>query len=137
MKTVDPASDPERAVTAVVADPHRATVGAIADLVGHEPGFSVVGSAVDRAHLARLLTRHHPDVLVLDPGILPGSGLSQLSFLLQASPSTRVLVVGMGRSEAWSREASRHGATYLPKDSPLADWLEAINAAGRPVAQAV
>jgi DNA-binding NarL/FixJ family response regulator len=124
-------------VTAVVADPHRATAGLIGDMLAHEPHLSLVGTASDRVHLARLLARHHPRVLVLDPGILAGSGLSQLPFLLQASPRTHVLVVGMGASEAWSREAGRYGVSYLAKDAPLAEWRAAVDAAARGEAQAV
>lgn len=127
----------EHGITVIVADPHRTMATVIARLLDGEPDISVIATTPDRNALARLLTRHRPDVLVLDPAILDGHGLDGLPMLLQGSPGTSVLVVGMGRKAAWSREAHRHGACYLSKDAPLTDWVGAVEAAAVETPQAV
>jgi DNA-binding NarL/FixJ family response regulator len=125
-----PNVDLDGRVTVMVADPHPVTAELLGRLLEEEPGFSVVGLSRERAELGRMLARHRPRVLVIDPAILKPGGLSQLSILRQASPATRVLVVGMEDGLAWAREAQRLGAAgYLAKDAPLDDWLSALREA--------
>jgi DNA-binding NarL/FixJ family response regulator len=120
----------ESSVTVVVADPHSGTREAIAHLLRAQPGLSVVAEAADRAATARLLVRHRPSVLVLDPAVLRRDGLGSLSLLQAASPSTRVLATGMGDADAWSNRLRSYGcAGYVTKNASPDVWLCAVRGA--------
>ena len=106
-------------------------------MLGGEPRITVTDVSSDPVDLIRVLARRRPDVLVLDHALTSGPGLSQIVLIQQASPGTRVLVVGMGDEVAWRREASRHHASYLAKDSSLPVWTAAIEATAARADQAL
>ena len=115
----------------MVADPHSAMAAAIAEVLGREPDTTVVTHTGNLLGLARMLARHRPDVLLLDPAILGGDRLRSLPMLGQASPATRVLLMVMDGA-GWGPAAARSGAAgYIPKSTPAAAWGPAVAAAAR------
>ena len=121
----------------MIADRRPQTAALIALMLDGEPGIAVTDVTSDRVDLVRVLARTRPDVLVLDTALTGGPGLSQIVLIQQASPGTRVLVVGMGDESAWRREASRHHASYLAKHSSLPAWTAAIQATAARAGQAL
>jgi two-component system invasion response regulator UvrY len=122
--------DNRSTVTVIVADSHPSTVAAIARLLEAQPGISVVAQARDQVTTVRLLARHRPSVLVLDPAILGDQGLGRIALLQAASPSTRVLATGMGDAAGWSKEVRRYGcAGYVVKHSSPETWVRAVRGA--------
>ena len=121
----------------MVADPHPAMASAIAEVLGREPDTTVVTHTGNLLGLARMLARHRPDVLLLDPAILGGGRLQSLPVLTQASPGTRVLLMVMDGA-GWDTAVARSGAAgYIPKSARAAAWGPAVAAAARrEVAQA-
>jgi DNA-binding NarL/FixJ family response regulator len=125
------------AETILVADPHFRAAKAITRLLETQAGFSVVAIAHDRTSAARLLRRHRPSVLLVDIGILD-PGHSQLPLLHQASPGTRLLLMGMDDVPTSNGEVRRLGAErYVRKDAPLEAWVRALRGDGCPDAQPV
>ena len=115
----------------MVADPHPAMAGAISEVLGRERDMTVVTHTGNLLGLARMLARHRPDVLLLDPAILGGDRLQSLPMLQQASPTTRVLLIVMDDA-GWGPAVARSGAAgYIPKSAPAADWGTAVAAAAR------
>jgi DNA-binding NarL/FixJ family response regulator len=113
-------------LTIVLADPHLRSAEAITRLLETQSGFSVVAVARDRTSAARMLRQHRPGVLLVDLGILD-AGVNQLPLLQQASPGTRLVLMGMDGGSTPSAEARRLGAErYLRKDAPLDAWLAAL-----------
>jgi DNA-binding NarL/FixJ family response regulator len=113
-------------LTIVLADPHLRSAEAITRLLETQPGFSVVAMARDRTSAARMLRQHRPGVLLVDLGILD-AGVNQLPLLQQASPGTRLVLMGMDDASTPSEEARRLGAErYLRKDASLDAWLAAL-----------
>jgi len=116
-------------LTIVVADPHVRAAQAITRLIEPQSEFSVVAVAHDRTAAARELRRHRPGVLLVDLGILD-PGRNQLALLHQASPGTRLLLMGMDDGATPDGEVRRLGAErYLRKDAPLDAWLAALRGA--------
>jgi two-component system response regulator DesR len=114
----------------LIADPYHPMAAAIAHVLELEPGIEVLAKATDRGATARLLARHRPDVLILDPAILGANGLGAVALLKEASPSTKVVLTGMDDAATWAHELKRSGvAAYVPKSSAAGVWGQAVSAA--------
>lgn len=83
----------------LLADANAKLAQVIADLLGDEPGYTVVG-VVDSAAAALLAARRrHPEVVLVDPKLNDSSGLALCSALRAAAPDAAVLL--------WSHGADR------------------------------
>jgi two-component system response regulator NreC len=71
-------------------------------------------------------------VLILDVHLGNENGLDAIPALLDASPTTRVLVLTMQDDPAFARKALRAGAGgYVLKEAPRADLVAAVRAVAR------
>jgi len=106
--------------TVVVADRHDLVRRALADLIGIEPGFVVVGQAPDQDSVAAELGRRKPSLILLEPAVLGTGGLVHLPSLLRLSPLTRAVVLADETSPALERHAHGWGAvaTILKHAAP-------------------
>ena len=102
----------------------------LTELIGGEPGFTVVGAARDGREAIALARHHQPDVVLLDlamPGI---GGLEALPLLRAVSPEARVVVLsGLDPDEVEQRTRDEGAAGYLVKGTDLSNlprFLEAI-----------
>ena len=83
----------------LLADGNAKLAQVIADLLGDEPGYVVVG-VVDTAAAALLTARRErPDLVLVDPKLNDTSGLALCSALRAAAPDAAVLL--------WSHGAER------------------------------
>lgn len=98
------------AITVIVADRHALIRRALRDLIHVEPGFAVVAQVDHARRIPPELAEHRPDVLLVEPELLGGTGLELLPTVLTPSPSTRALVLADEASPALARHAERHGA---------------------------
>lgn len=98
------------AITVIVADRHALIRRALRDLIHLEPGFAVVAQVDHPTRITPELAEHHPDVLLLEPELLGGTGLELLPSVLSPSPATRALVLADEATPALERHAVRHGA---------------------------
>ena len=93
----------------LIADANAKLAQVIADLLGDEPGYVVVG-VVDSAAAALLIARRrHPAVVLVDPKLTDTSGLALCAALRAAAPDAAVLL--------WSH------ATDRPHDGVEVDGL--------------
>src|SRR5947208_6969646 len=91
--------------------------------------IEVVGEAGDVEETVRKVKAYKPDVLVLDLHMPGGPSLEAIPALLEASPTTRVVVLTMQDSAAFVREALRAGALgYVTKEAADEELVEAIPA---------
>jgi DNA-binding NarL/FixJ family response regulator len=89
------------------------------------PGIEIVGQADDSASALRMVTEHHPMLVLLDTN-LPGEGVSTVVRQIKANGSqSRCLVLA---GDAWQqREARDAGADVaLLKGFPAARLVEAV-----------
>lgn len=121
-------------VTVVLADDHDVVRLGLRSLLEGEPGIEVVGDAANGVDLLPLLSRLHPNVLLLDL-MLPGmAGLEVLRQLPKHSPRTRCVVLSMYASEAYVYQAFlNHASAYVCKGAPGGEIVQAVReaAAGR------
>jgi len=100
-----------------------------ATLTNKGKDYDVVGQAADGEQTLNLVTRHHPDLLLLDykmPGLHGLSAFCQE--VARRSSTTRILLLSGFREEEIGMEAAIGGARgYLSKGAPIADLLTAID----------
>ena len=76
----------------LLADANAKLANVIADLLGDEPGYTVVG-VVDTAAAALLAARRkRPEIVLVDPKLNDSSGLVLCAALRAAAPDTAVLL---------------------------------------------
>ena len=120
------ADDP---ITVVLADDH-AIVRTGLRLLLTQGGMDVVAEAGDVESALRYVLGHKPDVLVLDLNMPGEPSLPAIPRFLEASPSTRVVVLTMQQEPQFAREALGNGASaYVLKEAADAELVQAIHAA--------
>jgi DNA-binding NarL/FixJ family response regulator len=94
-----------------------------------DPDVVVVAEAASEGEAVELARRHQPDVAIVDLGMRDLDGLKVTTWILQHSPATRVLVLGLHTNERYAARAIKAGARgYLLKDDVEADLAGAIQA---------
>ena len=122
----------ETALRVVIADDHAMVRNGLRVLLEMEPDLAVVAEADSVAATTASLREHAPDVLILDVHLGSENGLDAMPALLDASPTTRVLVLTMQDDPAFARKALRTGASgYVLKEAPRADLVAAVRAVVR------
>ena len=119
----------EDQITVVLADDH-AIVRTGLRLLLTQDGMDVVAEAGDVETALRYVLGHKPDVLVLDLNMPGEPSLPAIPRFLEASPSTRVVVLTMQQEPQFAREALGNGASaYVLKEAADAELVQAIHAA--------
>ena len=119
-------------VEIVLADDHEVVRNGLRMVLEAEEAFNVVAEAGDLDATRRYVLGHKPTVLVLDINMPEGSSLPLIPELLQASPSTRIVVLTMQNDPAFAREAMRAGATgYVLKHAAVTELVDAVRAAAQ------
>lgn len=116
-------------ITILIVDDHPLLLSGLGLLLEREPDMEVRGLA-DTAPLAlKLAVELRPDVILLDISLHHDSGLRILPELLQASPSSRVIMLTMHEDRQYLKEALAKGARgFLLKKGLDIDLMYAIRA---------
>jgi DNA-binding NarL/FixJ family response regulator len=113
-------------IDVIVADDHQLFVDGVTQALGALPDMRVIGRVGDGEALLELLTRRHPDVLLLD---IDMPGMTGLEVLNSLDPPPPTLVVSMHVSDGDRQAAMEAGAMgFLSKGVPLSDLAAAIRA---------
>lgn len=84
----------------LLADANAKLAQVIADLLGDEPGYTVVG-VVDTAAAALLMARRkHPEIVLVDPKLNDATGVALCAALRAAAPEAAVLLWSHGTERA-------------------------------------
>lgn len=121
-----------RRLRILLADDHTLVRAGIRSLLNHVEGIEIVAEAEDGHHALELITRHRPDVALVDV-TMPGlNGLEVASRVATACPEVRVLILSMHANEEYVGQALRAGASgYLLKDASSAELELALRAVAR------
>jgi two-component system, NarL family, nitrate/nitrite response regulator NarL len=113
-------------LTVVIADDHPLFREGVIAALATDPDITVVGEA-DHADAAVHLARQgRPDVVLLDLS-MPGDGLRAVSRIIEAAPSTRVIMLTASDDEEHLLSAIRAGARgYVLKGVEVDDLVKII-----------
>lgn len=93
--------------------------------------FAVVAEAGNAADALDAVRRHAPDCVLMDISMRDMHGIELTRRLLEIAPDIRVIMLTMHDEPQYVVEAFRAGARgYVLKDSPSAEIVAAIDAAG-------
>lgn len=77
------------------------------------PGIKVAGHAVDEQGAIERIGATHPDVVLLDIALHPGSGINVLQFIKKHIPAIKVLVLTNYADEFYFNRCMGAGADYF------------------------
>jgi two-component system, NarL family, response regulator NreC len=116
----------------VVADDHPVIRRGVRDLLAGaaSPGYSVVAEVDTPTRAHEAVRRLHPDVLLIDVSMPPGSGLDVLDQCLHHHPDLAAVVFTVHRDVALVRRAIALGARgYVLKDALAGELVTAVRLA--------
>lgn len=110
--------------TVVLVDDAPDVRGVIKALLRRDRTFTVVGEAGDGAAGVEVVRELQPDLVLLDLAMPVMDGLTALPLMLQAAPSSRVIVLSAFGTDRTVEAAMGAGATaFIHKGGDLADEL--------------
>lgn len=119
-------------IRVLVVDDHRLFAEAVATRLCREPDLTVLPLAYDEDQAKRLLTEHHPCLLLLDLALGQGNGMAVLEHARRHRPDTRILVLTAVGSTEHLLEVVRLGATgWLPKTVDTGQLVAAVRGVAR------
>ncbi len=96
-------------------------------LLNLERDIDVVGLAQDGAEAVDLVTRHEPDLVLMDLKMPGMNGIEATRQIRTHYPEVKVLVLTTYDDDEWVFDAVRAGASgYLLKDTPRAEVIKAV-----------
>ena len=105
-----------KTIRLLVVDDHALFRRALANLIGNEPGFEIVGEAGDGAEAVRKAQTLRPDLVLMDIHMPGTDGLEATRQIVSALPATRVVILTVSEEDKDLFEAIKSGAHgYLLK----------------------
>lgn len=130
----DCADTASESIKIVLADDHAMVRGGLRRVLESAAELTVVAEAGDVQVALQQISKHQPQVVVLDLHMPGAPTLPAIEQIVAASPGSVVLVVTMESDPAIAREALSEGARgYVLKEEAEAELVEAVRAvvAGR------
>ncbi|WP_375430213.1 response regulator [uncultured Friedmanniella sp.] len=116
-------------ISVLLADDQSLIRTAVADLVSHEPGLSVVGQAVDGREAVALVRGLKPDIVLMDIRMPVMDGI-EATRIICADPDlagTRVIILTTFEEDEYVLQALRAGASgFLGKGAEADTLMDAI-----------
>lgn len=109
--------------TVAICDDHEMVREALSDVIGHEDGIEIVGSAATIDDAVELIDNARPDVLVVDVRLKDENGLDLARKVRADYPDTKVIVLTSFDSDTSLVEAYEMGASAFMLKTGSADAL--------------
>ncbi len=111
----------------LLADDHTIIRSGLRLLLEQQPDFKVVAEASDGREAVELVSKHHPEVAVLDIGMPQLNGIEATQQIVSKEPQTQVVILSMHADEGYVLRALKAGArAYILKNSAEADLIRAV-----------
>jgi DNA-binding NarL/FixJ family response regulator len=119
-------------ISIAIADDQPLVRSGLRMILEGESDLVLVGEAGNGAEAVALVTRTHPDVLLLDVQMPGVDGLEAMARLAETAVTTRVLMLTTFDLDEYVYRAMRAGAAgFLLKDMPGEDIVAAVRQAAR------
>ena len=116
-----------RVLRVIVADDDAAVRTALAELVGGEPAFELVGAAADAIDAIALAAATQPDIALLDVRMPGGGGVAAARGIGHCSPATKVIALSAEGDRSTVLGMLEAGAVgYLLKGGSVDELFKAI-----------
>src|ERR671923_1722860 len=100
----------DRQIRVVIADDHPIVLAGLETLLQREPDITVVDHCTDGIETLRAVTKHRPDVLILDLRMPRADGVAVLEHLRNERATTKVIILAAVVEDDVLLEAIRLGA---------------------------
>jgi len=115
-------------VKILLADDHVIGCDALANMLGTDPRFEVVGQAHDGLDVLKKVEELYPDLIVIDIGMPGLNGIEAIKRIKKKNPRIKAIVLSMHKDEAYIYWALRAGASgYVIKQSAARELVDAIS----------
>lgn len=119
-------------IRVLIAEDQAMVLGALAALLGTEPGIEVTGQAADGAAALELMAVARPDVVLADIEMPKLTGLELASEIRRVHTGVKVIILTTFARPGYLRRALDAGVSgYLLKDAPASTLAEAIRVVQR------
>ena len=120
----------ERPIRIIIADDHWVVREGLRMYLGRDPGFEIVGEAVDGQQAVELSTEHQPDVILMDLLMPVMDGITAIQTIRRDVPGVEIVALTSVLDDEQVVAAVRAGAIgYVLKDAHGIELKEAIRAA--------
>ena len=114
----------------LLADDHTIVRQGLARLLEDQPGFKVVGEAINGRIAVDKARELEPDIVIMDIAMPEMNGIEAAKRIRKYLPQTKILILSMYSHEHYIHELLEAGVSgYLLKDSSGLDIIKAIHAA--------
>ena len=119
-------------VRVLLADDHTLVRAGIRSLLESIPGVEVVAESGEGREALALISKHAPDVALLDIGMPGLNGIEIARRAAKESPRTRIVMLSMYADPTYVKQALRAGAAgYLVKGAAVSELPLALQAVMR------
>lgn len=119
-------------IKVLLVDDHTLFREGVAEILAANAGIQVVGEAGDGVEALALAEKEKPDVILLDVEIPLMTAEEALERILEASPSSKVIMLTMYDEPRLVREfVSRGASAYLVKSATKEELISAVRATSR------
>ncbi|MEE8347714.1 MAG: response regulator transcription factor [Dehalococcoidia bacterium] len=116
-------------ISVVIADDHALVREGTRQILEDQPGLTVVGEAADGEEAVALVSRLHPDVVLMDIAMPKLNGIDATRLIKQSSPATSVLVLTAYDDDQYIYALLDAGAAgYLLKNVRGEELAQAVRA---------
>jgi two-component system response regulator NreC len=113
----------------VLADDHTIIRSGLRLLLEQQSDFKVVAEAEDGRQAVQLVSKHRPDVVILDIGMPQLNGIEATRQIVAQEAHPNVVILSMHSDESYVLRALKAGArAYILKNAAEADLIRAVRA---------
>ena len=108
--------------TVLVVDDHDQTRSQIIDYIENEPGYAVIGEAINGEQAVRMADSLHPDIIFMDLSMPVMGGIEAVHRIREKSPAVKIIVVTIHEGQLYRKMADHiHVDGYVCKNSFIVD----------------